>query len=418
MQRIGSKILVLGALSALYAVACAQGSDDGQVASSTDTVFGDGGGPTADGGCTVLCGALEVCSGGKCVSKSADEDHDGYPAAIDCNDKDPTIHPGATEVCNGKDDDCNGKVDDPFDIDGDGFPTCAVDGKAPDCDDRDPDVHPGATEVCNGKDDNCNGKIDEGFDADNDGYYVCVRGTLSADCDDTDPAVHPGATEVCNGKDDDCNGKVDDLPATLSGSLTTPVNPHWVLAGNASFSNGWAQLNQDVKEQTGGLFWNAAYSFDTFEVNATFWIQAKADGADGMAFAWLAGSNMSALGGGPVYGVGGLTGYAVAIDTYQNPGEPAVPYLLVFDATHSVPLATTSIPNVRDGQNHLLKVRLEAGKVSVWVDAINRISAFALPGYMPFTGHWGFTAGTGGASETHWVRDITMSFPDGQGCVP
>jgi hypothetical protein len=42
----------------------------------------------------------------------------------------------------------------------------------------------------------------------------------------------------------------------------------------------------------------------------------------------------------------------------------------------------------------------------------------AIPGYVPFTGHWGFTASTGGAAETHWIQGITMHFPDGQGCVP
>jgi hypothetical protein len=42
------------------------------------------------------------------------------------------------------------------DHDGDGAPWCA------DCDDSDPSVHLGAAERCNGKDDNCNGIIDEG----------------------------------------------------------------------------------------------------------------------------------------------------------------------------------------------------------------------------------------------------------------
>ena len=44
------------------------------------------------------------------------------------------------------------------DADGDGAADCA----AEDCDDSDPAVYPGATEACNGKDDNCDGQVDEG----------------------------------------------------------------------------------------------------------------------------------------------------------------------------------------------------------------------------------------------------------------
>jgi RHS repeat-associated protein len=40
-----------------------------------------------------------------------DHDHDGFNTCNDCRDDDPTIHPGANEVCNGKDDNCNGAVD-------------------------------------------------------------------------------------------------------------------------------------------------------------------------------------------------------------------------------------------------------------------------------------------------------------------
>lgn len=40
-----------------------------------------------------------------------DGDHDGY-ACLDCDDGDPGVHPGATEACNGRDDDCSGVADD------------------------------------------------------------------------------------------------------------------------------------------------------------------------------------------------------------------------------------------------------------------------------------------------------------------
>ncbi len=46
-----------------------------------------------------------------------------------------------------------------IDVDGDGYPSTQCGGT--DCDDSDPSIHPGAEEICNGVDDNCNGQIDE-----------------------------------------------------------------------------------------------------------------------------------------------------------------------------------------------------------------------------------------------------------------
>ncbi|MBK7965345.1 MAG: putative metal-binding motif-containing protein [Bacteroidetes bacterium] len=189
-----------------------------------------------------------------------DADGDGFGAGVatsscnpivgsvlvdgDCDDNNAAVNPGASEICNGIDDDCNGLSDDGLvfldyyvDADGDGFgagvatSSCSpivgsvlVDG---DCDDNNAAVNPSATEVCNLIDDDCDGLIDEGVlltfyaDVDGDGFgdassttQACSAPvgyvTDNTDCDDNNAAVNPGASEICNGIDDDCNGLSDD----------------------------------------------------------------------------------------------------------------------------------------------------------------------------------------------------------------
>ncbi len=182
-----------------------------------------------------------------------DQDGDAFPQTDDCDDQDPTVFPGAPELCDGLDNNCNGVVDELppepgewvptwyFDRDADGFGdpgvserTCeprsdawVADGT--DCDDVDGDAYPGGVEVCDGSDNDCDGAVDEGSDQtppwyadlDRDGFGDAddvVRACFppadyideAGDCDDADPAVFPGAVEVCNGVDDDCDGTVDE----------------------------------------------------------------------------------------------------------------------------------------------------------------------------------------------------------------
>ena len=98
-----------------------------------------------------------------------------------------------------------------------------------DCDDTQPIVFPGATELCNGILDNCNtttglmnGIPSNEYDADLDGFVECgldvatnvfVPSTTDPsyvvlggnDCDDTDQFAYPDSPELCNGAYEDCN---------------------------------------------------------------------------------------------------------------------------------------------------------------------------------------------------------------------
>lgn len=165
-----------------------------------------------------------------CTQYYKDSDGDGYGAPgsfclckpqgdwkvkqdSDCNDANSSVHPNATEVCNGLNDDCDGQIDE-GNVCGGGSG--------------------GNTESCNGVDDDGDGYTDEEgasgcvtyyYDSDNDGYGGVGTGKcycngkqpnsswklVDSDCNDSNSSVKPGQSEVCgNSIDDNCSGGVDE----------------------------------------------------------------------------------------------------------------------------------------------------------------------------------------------------------------
>ncbi|MCO4770240.1 MAG: putative metal-binding motif-containing protein [Deltaproteobacteria bacterium] len=137
---------------------------------------------------------IQVITGGE-----GDYDGDGDLTCEDCNDTDAAASSGATEICDGVDNNCDGMLAPAEgDADGDGYIPCIDD-----CDDGDDTIYPGAPEACDGLDNDCDGTVpaDE-LDGDVDGSPGCE------DCDDNDSTNFPGNTEVCDGQDNDCIGGV------------------------------------------------------------------------------------------------------------------------------------------------------------------------------------------------------------------
>jgi len=167
----------------------------------------------------------------------------GYVVQVDgdCNDGNDSVYPGATEKCNGVDDDCDAQMDEGYtvkDYDGstkklgetcgtgvcaNGKVECLINGSAAVCSSS----AMADSETCDEKDNNCDGKTDESVqtafykDADGDTYgdatksvWMCALPSgyskNDKDCDDANKASFPVATELCDGADNDCDGDTDE----------------------------------------------------------------------------------------------------------------------------------------------------------------------------------------------------------------
>ena len=168
----------------------------------------------------------------------ADADKDGFDASIDCNDDNASIHPNATEVCDGVDNNCDGFTDDATaddaptwyaDADGDTYGGDVITliqcdapegfvAEANDCDDLDATTHPEAAEVCDGLDNDCDGLVD----GDDDGVDTATYTTFYADTDEDGYGTDLDTVEACSAPSGyvsmggDCDDEATDInPETV-----------------------------------------------------------------------------------------------------------------------------------------------------------------------------------------------------------
>lgn len=166
----------------------------------------------------------------------------GYVAnSTDCNDNDSTATAVMTYY---------------QDFDGDGFGNVGAPmmncgqpmgyvADSSDCDDSNPTVYPGAMELCDELDNNCDGNTDEGLatytlfeDLDSDGFgsevsveycdsVVVGYSLISGDCNDANSTIYPGAMEVLdNGIDENCDGMDNYVGITEASAINMVLTPN------------------------------------------------------------------------------------------------------------------------------------------------------------------------------------------------
>ncbi len=146
----------------------------------------------------------------------------------DCNDNVAAINPGATEICDGIDNNCNNETDEGTlttwyrDMDEDGFGDPSNTQEAcnqpvgyvmdhTDCNDNDPLEKPGQTWYADLDGDGYSSGVTLTQCLRPAGYKVASELTATTgDCNDNDPDINPAAIEVQDGVDNNCNDEIDE----------------------------------------------------------------------------------------------------------------------------------------------------------------------------------------------------------------
>jgi hypothetical protein len=135
------------------------------------------------------------------------------------------------------------------DADADGYGNPAItlpscDGSIPagyvtnntDCDDTNPSIHPGATEVCNGLDDDCDGVVDGGGDV------LCDDGNVCTDdiCNGASGCVHTNNTAACSDGNPCTMGDTCSDGSCVGSAITAPPETHDVAVAADKATYSWS----------------------------------------------------------------------------------------------------------------------------------------------------------------------------------
>jgi hypothetical protein len=199
-------------------------------------------------------------------------------------------------------------------------------------------------------------------------------------------------------------------------AIPDPSAGGWQLNGTAAISEGELALTSATNNQAGSAFWpqtidprNFSIEFDAFIGGGT--------GADGLALVigdatrGSVPTSLGASGGG--LGFSGITGLAVALDTYKNSVNPSSNFLGVTEGPTSSTTpnllrwlgAFNLAPPLRNATNHVKIVTVNS-IMTIWVDGTQIISHSET---LSASAYLGFSGGTGGLNDRHAVSHVVVT---------
>jgi hypothetical protein len=263
---------------------------------------------------------------------------------------------------------------------------------------------------------------------------------------DAPPVTCVGTQINCNGACIDpttdpanCNGCGNVCPSGSCGTtLTAPMTSSpagWKFNGTAVFNGSVpsGQMTQaGVAGQAGTIVYQTALLMDGMDAKFQFRIGEGGDGrGDGIGFI-IEQNGPSAVGApGGGLGMGGLTGFGVEFDTFDNnvcgdtsDDHVGVDELASCASQSGMPTSffeadVTSTVDVGDAQWHQAEITLAAGSFSLMLDGQSLFSSVAVTGlstgptyYVGFSGGTGeFALADGGtAGNQQEVKDIVITF--------
>lgn len=193
-------------------------------------------------------------------------------------------------------------------------------------------------------------------------------------------------------------------------------NGRWARNGDTFPLEGVVQLTSLNPTRRGTLWHKQRVLADRFTFEMVFSIWGGGEvGGDGMAMAWVR-DDFRALGGRAAnFGIYGLDGYAVEVDTFPNTGigDPPSEHLAVA-RTYGEWLPdvemlarTTEVPALRSQRSRTLRVEFDMGDVQVFLDDQHVLTA-TIANYVPFEATFGVGAATGSKTDSHALEHLTL----------